>query len=157
MFENFEEKNEKVKKQTKKQGQKKDANIRIQKLYLNIRNEYEYSNIQISVNILNIKTSCQHGYVILSPSHPLLHEPRHEKTNVLVSTWSDTNQAVQLQKMARSLKFQIQKVEGMYYLCSENKGYREANLRLCFFSAYICKMFRIYMQNVGFLMTQLTL
>ena len=58
-------------------------------------------------------------------------------------TWSDTNQAVQSQKMARSLKFQIYKVEGLYYLCSENKGadqlrgYREADLRLCF---RICKM-----------------
>ena len=58
-------------------------------------------------------------------------------------TWSDTNQAVQLQKMARGLKFRIRKVEGLYYLCSENKGadqlrgYREADLRLCF---RICKM-----------------
>ena len=57
-------------------------------------------------------------------------------------TWSDTNQAVQLQKMARGLKFRIYKVEGLYYLCSENKvadqlrGYREADLRLCF---RICK------------------
>ena len=53
-------------------------------------------------------------------------------------TWSDTNQAVQLQKMARCLKFQIKKVEGLYYLCSKNKGadqlrgHREADLRLCF-------------------------
>ena len=58
-------------------------------------------------------------------------------------TWSDTNQAVQLQKMARGLKFQIKKVEGSYYLCSKNKGadqlrgYHEADLRLCF---NICKM-----------------
>ena len=37
-------------------------------------------------------------------------------------TMSDTNQAVQLQKMARGLKFQIYKEEGLYYLCSENKG-----------------------------------
>ena len=57
-------------------------------------------------------------------------------------TWSDTNQAVQLQKMARGLKFRINKVEGLYYLCSENKdadqlrGYCEADLRLCF---RICK------------------
>ena len=35
-------------------------------------------------------------------------------------TWSDTNQAVQLQKMARGLKFRI--VEGLYHLCSDNKG-----------------------------------
>ena len=53
-------------------------------------------------------------------------------------TWSGTNQAVQLQKMARGLKFRILKVEGLYYLYSENKGadqlrgYREADLRLCF-------------------------
>ena len=44
--------------------------------------------------------------------------------------------------MARGLKFCIQEVEGLYYLCSENKGadqlrvYREADLRLCF---RICK------------------
>ena len=53
-------------------------------------------------------------------------------------TWSNTNQAVQLQKMARGLKFWILKVEGLYYLCSENKGadqlraYLEADLRLWF-------------------------
>ena len=51
--------------------------------------------------------------------------------------------AVQLQKMARGLKFRIQKVEGLCYLCSENKGddqlrgNREADLRLCF---RICKI-----------------
>ena len=50
------------------------------------------------------------------------------------STWSHTNQAVQLQNMARGLKFQILKVEGLYYLYSENKG---ADMRLCF---RICKM-----------------
>ena len=37
-------------------------------------------------------------------------------------TMSDTNQAVQLQKMARGLKFRILKVEGLFYLCSENKA-----------------------------------
>ena len=58
-------------------------------------------------------------------------------------TWSDTNQAVQLHKMARGLKFRIEKVEELYYLCGENKGtdqlrgYREADLRVCF---RICKM-----------------
>ena len=36
-------------------------------------------------------------------------------------TWSDTNQAVQLQKMARGLKFWIKIVEGLYYLCSKTK------------------------------------
>ena len=53
-------------------------------------------------------------------------------------TSSDTNQAVQLQKMDRGLKFRIKKVEGLYYLCSENKGAdREDDLRLCF---RLCKM-----------------
>ena len=57
--------------------------------------------------------------------------------------WSDTNPAVQSQKTARDLKFRIYEVEGLYYPCSENKdadqlrGYREADLRLCF---RICKM-----------------
>ena len=65
------------------------------------------------------------------------------KPTFWLPTWSDTNQAVQQQKMARGLKFCIQEVEGLYYLCSENKGadqlcgYREADLRLCF---RICKM-----------------
>ena len=51
---------------------------------------------------------------------------------------SDTNWAVLSQNMARGLKFHIYEVEGLYYLCSENKGadqlrgYREADLRLCF-------------------------
>ena len=57
-------------------------------------------------------------------------------------TRSDTNWAVQPHKMARGLKFQSWKVEGLYYLCSENKGadqlhgYCAADLHLCF---CICK------------------
>ena len=47
-------------------------------------------------------------------------------------TWSDTNQAVQLQMMARGLKFLIKKVKGLDCVCSENNGYREGDLRLCF-------------------------
>ena len=53
--------------------------------------------------------------------------------------------------MARGLKFRIEVVEGLYYPYSENKGadqlrgYREADLRLCF---RICK-------KSGFLMTRL--
>ena len=72
----------------------------------------------------------------------LKYEPRHEKTNVLVSHTSNTNQALQLHKMARGLKFWIRKEEELYYLCSENKGAdqlrgnRKADLRLCF---RICK------------------
>ena len=52
-------------------------------------------------------------------------------------TRSDTNQAVQPQKMARGLKFRV-KEEELYYLCNENKGadqlpgYCTADLRLCF-------------------------
>ena len=56
---------------------------------------------------------------------------------------SDTNQAVQAQKRARSLKIQIEVEEESYYPSSENKGadqlrsYREADLRLCF---RICRL-----------------
>ena len=63
--------------------------------------------------------------------HTKTNEPWHEETNVLISTWSDTNKAVQLQKMARCLKFRIKEVEGLNYPCSE------ADLRLRF---RICKM-----------------
>ena len=57
-------------------------------------------------------------------------------------TRSNTNRAVQSQKMARGLKFRIKVIEALYYPYSENKGadqlcgYREADLRLCF---RICK------------------
>ena len=47
-------------------------------------------------------------------------------------TRSDTNQAAQQQKMAKGLKFRIYEEEGLYCPCSENKGYREADLCLCF-------------------------
>ena len=57
-------------------------------------------------------------------------------------TRSDTNRAVQPQKMARGLKFRIYEEEGLHYPYSENKdadqlcGYRTTDLRLCF---RICK------------------
>ena len=35
---------------------------------------------------------------------------------------SDTNRAAQLLNMATDLKFQIYKVEGLYYRCSKNKA-----------------------------------
>ena len=38
------------------------------------------------------------------------------KPTFLFPTWSDTNQAVQLQKMARCLKFRIKEVEGLNYV-----------------------------------------
>ena len=39
-----------------------------------------------------------------------------------VSNQVDPNWAVQPQNMASCLKYQIEEVEGMYCLCSENKG-----------------------------------
>ena len=54
----------------------------------------------------------------------------------------DTNRSLQSLKMARGLKFWILVAEGLHYPCGENKGadqlrgYREADLRLCF---RICK------------------
>ena len=51
---------------------------------------------------------------------------------------SDSNRPVQAQKRARSLEFRISVEEELYYPGSENKGadqlrgYREADLRLCF-------------------------
>ena len=64
------------------------------------------------------------------------------KPRIWILTRSNTNQAVQPHKMARGLKFRIKELEGLYYLFGENKGadqlrgYREADLRLCF---RICK------------------
>ena len=37
-------------------------------------------------------------------------------------TRSDTNRTVQPQYMVRGLKFRIEEEEGLYYICSENKG-----------------------------------
>ena len=49
-------------------------------------------------------------------------------------TWSDTNHAVQLQKMAKGLKFRIKKDEGSYYLyVAKTKALISfADLQLCF-------------------------
>ena len=63
-----------------------------------------------------------------------------EKPTMWFLNRSYTNRPVQLQKQARSLKFRIYMYveEELYYPCSEIKGadqlrgYREANLRLCF-------------------------
>ena len=35
---------------------------------------------------------------------------------------SNTSRAVEPQKMDKGLEFQIEDVEGLHYLCSENKG-----------------------------------
>ena len=56
-------------------------------------------------------------------------------------TRSDTNRAVQPQKMARGLKFRIYKVEGLYYLCSENK---DADQLRSYCAADLCLCFRIW-------------
>ena len=56
--------------------------------------------------------------------------------------WSNTNRAVQPQKIARGLKSRIKEVEGLYYLCSINKGsdqlccFHEADLPFCFRICY---------------------
>ena len=47
-----------------------------------------------------------------------------------LSTRSDRNQPVIVQKMAKGLKFRIQVVEGLYYLFSKNKDTDQ--LHLCF-------------------------
>ena len=44
------------------------------------------------------------------------------KPTIWVQTRSDTNRAVQSQKMVRGRKFWIEKVEELFYPCSENKG-----------------------------------
>ena len=80
-------------------------------------------------------------------------EPCHEKTNILVSNLIRLFQAVQLQKMARGLKFLIKKVEGLPYLGSENK----ALISFVVTAKLICVFVFAYMQDVGFLMTRLIL
>ena len=55
-----------------------------------------------------------------------------------VSDLVPKNRAIQLQKMAKGLKFRIKEVEGLNYPYGENKGadqlrgYREADVCLCF-------------------------
>ena len=49
-------------------------------------------------------------------------EPRHEKTCLRVfPTRSDSNWPAQLQKLARGLKFWLQKLETLHYLGSEQQ------------------------------------
>ena len=93
--------------------------------------------------------SCVHCRAHLANHDELISKVRFNlslcvrKPTIWIPTRSDTNQSVQLQKMVRSLKFWILKVEELYYPCSENKGadqlrsYCEADLRLCF---RICKV-----------------
>ena len=57
------------------------------------------------------------------------------KPAVGVSDQVRHNQAVRLQKVVRGSKFHFDSsLQGLYYLCSENKGtdHRAADLHLCF-------------------------
>ena len=78
-------------------------------------------------------------------THPILYEPRSEKTGLRGFRPGSIQTGLYSHRKwleARGLKFRIEKVEGLYYLCSENKGadqlrgHRKADLRLCF---RICK------------------
>ena len=79
------------------------------------------------------------GYWWYDEAETKVYDPvREEKTTNLFPTRSDTNQALQSQKMVRGWKFWIWKVEELYHPCSENNGADqlrsdcEADLRLCF-------------------------
>ena len=86
----------------------------------------------------------KHHAINLDPLAPHFYMSRDARKPVFgvsdlgFPTRSDTNHAVQPQKMARALKLRIYKVQGLYYLCSKNKGtdqlrsYCAADLRLCF-------------------------
>ena len=97
-------------------------------------------------NVIEINTWMSvSGYLVHVVDDSMLRYMSHlvGKPTMWFPNRSDTNQPVQLQKQARSLKFWILKVEELYYPCSENKGadqlrgYREADLRLCF---RICRL-----------------
>ena len=56
------------------------------------------------------------------PGREKINEPCQEKTYSVFPTRSHTSRAVQPQKMVRALKLPIWAEEGLYFLCSENKG-----------------------------------
>ena len=64
-------------------------------------------------------------------------------------TRSDTNRAVQPQKRVGGLKFRIKEVEGLYYLCSKNKGADQlrGHLRLCF--SHLCINFERFSHDAA--------
>ena len=70
----------------------------------NPEDRFSQNEAHITFSLCNLSPMCDTGANGVS-SMPC--EPRHEKTNILVPTGSDTNRAVQLQKMARGLKFRI--------------------------------------------------
>ena len=94
--------------------------------------------------LVHMVPKCSHyDFVIRRRWRFVLNGPRCEKNRSSgFPTRSDTNRAVQPQKMARSLKFRITVEEGVYYPYCENKGadqlrsYCATDLRLCF---RICK------------------
>ena len=82
-------------------------------------------------------------------------EPRREKIGSGFPTRPGTNwpAQVQLQKMVRSLKFWIYKVEELYHLCSKNKG---ADQLRSYCEAESGPLFW-HRQKSGFLVTRLIL
>ena len=64
------------------------------------------------------------------------------KQTMLIPNRSDTNRAVQAQKMARGWKFRTWKVDEFHYPCSKNKcadqlrSYCKADLRYCICTVY---------------------
>ena len=59
-------------------------------------------------------------------------------------TRSDTNQAVQLQRMAKCLKFRIKKKGGRYCVCGENRGADQLRGNFAVTAGLICVfVFRI--------------
>ena len=77
-----------------------------------------------------------------------------ENLSLEFPTRSDTIQAVQQQKMARDLKFQVWEEEELYYLCSNKKGayqLTEADLIFCrIWLVDLCLCFRICKKQVFF-------
>ena len=66
------------------------------------------------------------------------------KRTMWFPTRSDTNRAVQSQKMVRGWKFWIQKVEESYYPCRENKGVISLAVTaklICVFVFRLCRLF----------------
>ena len=105
-----------------------------------------------------LRLLCRYALVYFVTKHTI-NTTRHlsrvtRKPTFRFPTWSDTNQAEQLQKMARGLEFWIKKVKGLDCVCSEKqgadqlRGYREANMRLCF---RICQTL-VFSRRVSFVL-----
>ena len=113
-------------------------------IFLNVINLKTFQYTCNSITFLSILTHTKLASYLWDIGKQLdLNEPRCEKTG-LRGFRPDLaqNRAVQSYKMVRCLKFLFKEEEVFYYPCSENKGadqlrgYREADLRLCF---RICK------------------